>query len=223
MIDLYKPPQRLFHLAGCLLVLSGCMFSAKTTKKYFSHAEQKTYDAIIVPGVPFEDNHWSRVMKGRVYWAKYLFEKGIAKNIIFSGAAVYTPYYESKIMAQYATALGIPAEHIYTETKAEHSTENIYYSYKLAKKMGFHSIALASDPFQTKMLRRYVRKRVSPDVDLIPFVVDTLKIIEPTMIDPVIDYRLSFKEKFISIKERQGLMQRLRGTRGKQVDIHAYD
>jgi uncharacterized SAM-binding protein YcdF (DUF218 family) len=30
-------------------------------------------------------------------------------------------------------SIGIPRENIFTETKAEHSTENIYYSYKKAQ------------------------------------------------------------------------------------------
>lgn len=181
------------------------------------------FDAIIVPGVPFENNQWSRVMKGRVYWSKYLYDKGIAKNIIYSGSAVYSPYYEGKIMALYAEALGIPKAHIYTEIKAEHSTENIYYSYKLAKKLGFNRIALASDPFQTKLLRKYVRKRFDPAIALIPFVVDTLVVIEPGMTDPPIDYQQAFNKNFISIKKREGFWKRWRGTRGKNIDMKAYD
>jgi len=206
-----------------LLSFSSCIYSSKTQHKLFAKIEQEHFDAIIVPGVPFENNLWDRVMKGRVYWAKYLYEKGIAKNIIFSGAAVYSPYYEAKIMALYAQALGIPKEHIYTEIKAEHSTENIYYSYKLAKKLGFNSIALASDPFQAKLLRKYIRKKVDPAVAVIPFVVDTLKVIEPTMIDPPIDYQQAFKENFVPLKKREGFWKRWRGTRGKNVDVKAYD
>lgn len=206
-----------------LFSFSSCIYSSKTQHKLFNKIEQGHFDAIIVPGVPFENNLWDRVMKGRVYWAKYLYDRGIAKNIIFSGAAVYSPYYEGKIMALYAEALGIPKEHIYTEIKAEHSTENIYYSYKLAKKLGFNSIALASDPFQTKLLRKYIRKKVDPTVPVIPFVVDTLKIIEPTMVDPPIDYQQAFKKDFESLKKREGFRKRWRGTRGKNVDKNAYD
>lgn len=205
------------------LALSSCMYSSKASKRYFAIAEKKQYDAIVVPGVPFENNLWSRTMRGRVYWAKFLYEKGIAKNIIFSGAAVYSPYYESKIMAQYAIALGIPADHVFSETRAEHSTENIYYSYKLARKMGFKTVALASDPFQAKQLRKFIQKKIDPTVDIIPFVVDTLKVIEPTMINPAIDYQQSLKKDFISIKKREGFFKRWRGTRGKNIDTTLYN
>jgi hypothetical protein len=188
------------------------------SKQYFEKAKLKQYDAIIVPGVPFEGETWSRTMKSRVYWSKYLYEAGIARNIIYSGSAVYSPYYESRIMAQYATALGIPAANIFSEIRAEHSTENVYYSWRLAKKLGFRSIALATDQFQSKQLRRFIRKRVDPSIDLIPFVPDTLRMMEPAMVNPSIDYKQSAKKEFISLKKREGFRKRWRGTRGLNID-----
>ena len=142
---------------------------------------------------------------------------------MFSGSAVYSPYYEGKIMALYAEAIGIPKANIFIETKAEHSTENIYYSYKKAKKLGFEKIGLASDPFQTKMLRKFTRKKVNPDIGLVPMVVDTLKVIEPSMTDPVIDYQQAFEKDFTPLTKRQGFWKRFRGTMGKNVDMKAYD
>ena len=206
-----------------LLSANSCSFSSHMQKKLLSQAEQKQYDAIIVPGIPFENGQWSRVMKARVYWSKYLYDKGIAKNIIYSGSAVYTPYYEGKIMAMYAAALGIPEQHIYFDTLAEHSTENVFYSYKLGKKMGFTHMALASDPFQTKLLRGFARKKFDPPMDVIPFVIDTLKAMEPGMTDPSIDFTLAFKKDFISIKDRDSFRKRWRGTRGKNINTSAYD
>jgi len=204
------------------ILINACSFSAKNTKKIFSKHKNETYDVIVVPGVPFKDGTWNRTMKARVYWSKYLFEHGIAKNVMFSGSSVYTQYYEAKIMALYAQALGIPAKNIFTEIRAEHSTENIYYSYKKAKQLGFKKIALASDPFQTRMLRRYIRKRVSPDVDLLPFVIDTLKMMEPQMTDPKIDFDQAINKQFIPLPQREGFWKRFRGTRGLNVDTAFY-
>lgn len=206
-----------------LFIFSSCIYSSKTQHRLFNAVEKEQFDVIIVPGVPFENNLWDRIMKGRVYWAKYLYDKGIAKNIIFSGGAVYSPYYEGSIMALYAEALGIPKQHIFSEIRAEHSTENVYYSYKLAKKLGFNRIALASDPFQTKSLRKFIQKRIDPNMPVIPFVVDTLKLIEPTMTDPSINYQQAFKKDFISLKKREGFFKRWRGTRGKNIDWKAKD
>lgn len=226
VIHMNTPPHSLARLLVFLLPVLGvssCMFSSKASQAYFNKAEQKQYDVIVVPGVPFEKGQWSKTMKGRVYWSKYLYDRGIAKNIIYSGGAVYSPYYEGKIMAQYAIALGIPPTHVYTEDHAEHSTENIYYSYKLAKKLGFHSIALASDPYQTKRFAKFIRQKVDTTVDIIPFVVDTLKRIKPTMTDPPINYQQSFKTNFISLTKREGLLKRWRGTRGKNIDTSLYN
>ena len=177
---------------------------------------------IVVPGVPFEKGKWSRTMKARVYWSKYLFDKGIARNVMYSGSAVYTPYYEANIMSLYAQALGIPKENIYTETRAEHSTENIYYSYQKARQLGFRTVALASDPFQTKLLKRFTRKRVSPEVRLLPFVIDTLRQMEPTMTDPEIDYHSAYRNDFVSLMKRENVWKRFRGTRGKNLDTTLY-
>jgi uncharacterized SAM-binding protein YcdF (DUF218 family) len=213
--------QRLTFLYP-LLTLFSCSFSERASKKLYNEASQKQYDIIVVPGVPFENGKWDRIMKGRVYWSKFLFDKGIAKNIMYSGSAVYSPYYEGIIMALYAEAIGIPKENIFSETKAEHSTENIYYSFKKAKLLGFKTVALASDPFQSKNLRKFAHKKLSPDIGIIPFVGDTLKAMEPNMTDPVIDSQQAFNKDFKSIKDREGFWKRLRGTYGKNIDTSAY-
>ena len=206
-----------------LVTLNSCSFSSKTCRNLLNESMTKSYDIIVVPGVPLENGKWSATMKERIYWSKYLYDKGIAKNIMYSGSAVYSPYYEAQIMALYAEAIGIPKENVFIETKAEHSTENIYYSYKKAKKLGFNSIALASDPFQTKMLRRFTRKIVSPDVGLIPMVIDSLKAMVPKMTDPVIDYQQAFMKNFVPLTERESFWERFKGTRGLDIDTTVYN
>jgi len=178
----------------------------------------ETYDVIIVPGVPLENEQWSSTMKDRIYWSKYLYDKGIAKNIMFSGAAVYTPYIEGRVMALYAEALGIPKENIYSETKAEHSTQNILYSYKKACKLGFKKIALASDPTQTKSLHSFTHFRVSKSVSFLPAVMDTVKALEMNIKDPVVDYKKTFVKDFVPLSQREGFWKRLQGTSGLDND-----
>ncbi|MET0243975.1 MAG: YdcF family protein [Flavitalea sp.] len=213
----------LISMAFLAVMITSCQFSKKASLRKYEAVKDQQFDIIVVPGIQFQDTGWNRVLKGRIYWAKHLYDRGIAKNIMFSGSAVYTPYYEAEIMKMYAEKIGIPSEHIYTETKAEHSTENIYYSYKKARKLGFKTVALASDPFQTKMLRKFTKKRVSKDVPIIPFVIDTMKVIELTMIDPEIDFEKARKKDFKSIKEKESFWKRFRGTMGKRIDKTAYD
>lgn len=177
---------------------------------------------IAVPGVPFTEDGWDSTMKARVYWAKHLYDKGIAKNIMFSGSAVGSPYFEGEIMALYAKALGIPEKKIYTETKAEHSTENLYYVYLKSKKLGFKHIALATDPFQAKQLKRFAKKKISPDVGIIPIVFDTLRKMQPFMISPKIDYQKAYKSNFVPLSQRESFWKRFKGTMGKNIDRNAY-
>ncbi|MEO6230632.1 MAG: YdcF family protein [Ferruginibacter sp.] len=201
-----------------MFIFSSCFYSNKAAQKLYDAAATNSYDMVVVPGVPFNGGKWDKTMKGRVYWSKFLYDKGIAKNLMYSGSSVYTPYYEGMIMAMYAIELGIPAEHVFYEITAEHSTENIYYSYKKAKQLGFDKIALASDKFQTMSLRKFTRKKVSPDVAMLPMVTDTMNMLEPTMIDPVIDSKKAFNKDFISIKKREGFFKRLRGTMGRNIE-----
>ncbi|MDO9372895.1 MAG: YdcF family protein [Ferruginibacter sp.] len=204
-------------VGSALLLLNSCFYSSKTSRKLLDAAKSENYDLLVVPGVPFEDGKWSRTMKGRVYWSKFLFDHGIAKNIMYSGSSVYSPYYEGMIMALYAEAIGIPKKNIYYETRAEHSTENIYYSYQLAKDLGFTKVALASDRFQTRSLRRFTRNKVSPDIAMLPMVTDTVKFMEQVMVDPEIDSEKAFNKEFISIKKREGIFKRLKGTLGLNI------
>ncbi|WP_430406679.1 YdcF family protein [Fluviicola sp.] len=197
------------------VLVSGCFIfspsAGKTNRKYLPNAP---YDAIIVPGVPFDGKHWSEAMQNRVQWSSYLYKKGITKNIIYSGSAVYTEYEEAKIMALYGEALGIPKEHIFTDPRAEHTTENVYYSYRVAKKHGFKKIALATDPFQLNGMRKFIKKFDFP-IDLLPIIKDTL--LKQDLTEPTIDPSSAKRANFVSIVDRQSKWQRLRGTFGQYI------
>lgn len=206
------------------LFLNACSYNAKATKNMLAEARSRApYDVIVVPGIQLEEGKWGKIMKGRIYWAKYLYDQGITRNIIFSGSAVYTPYYESEVMAMYARAIGIDSGHIFTESKAEHSTENLYYSYYKARQMGFTKIALASDPFQTKSLHWFARKKSLSNLGFIPMVIDTMRMLEPTMTDPQIDTAKAAAAHFVSLPDRQNIFTRFfRGTLGFNIDEKAY-
>ncbi len=200
-------------LASTLLYQCTWMYPSaqKTNNKYLKNAP---YEIIIVPGFPHSNEEWSQVIKMRVIWAKYLFDKGYTKNIMFSGSAVYSPYIESKIMAKYAIALGIPKENIFTEEQARHSTENLYYSWTRAKELGFTKIALASDPFQTNNLRAF-KQRWGINVGLLPIVFKTLATLDHT--EPKIDPSSAYVKDFVSITETETFAERINGTLGNNI------
>lgn len=196
------------------LLLTYCSFSRYANKSYEQAKKDKPYDVVIVPGVPYEKESTTSVMRMRIFWAKHLYDSGYTKNIIFSGSAVYSHFVEGIVMKIIADSLGIPPEHTFSETKAEHSTENVYYSWKMAKSMGFQRIALATDPFQSRMLRSFARK-YCPGVNSIPVVFDKLDIESKYL--PVIDTTAAYVSDFVSITERESFWQRFRGTMGKRI------
>ena len=189
-------------------------FSRHAKKSFAKLKKKNAYDVIIVPGVPYNPDHVSTIMKVRILWAKYLFEQGYARNIIFSGSSVYSPYIEGAAMKIIADSMGIPANHTFIESTAEHSTENIYYSWKMAKKMGFKRIALATDPFQSISLQAFIRK-YCPNVESVPVVFDQIDFYESTL--PKIDLTHVSVSDFVSLVKRKSFRQRFAGTRGKRI------
>lgn len=212
------PNKKLFFILwlGCLAVLNSCsLFRPLPGTLYERALKNKPYDVIIVPGTPYDGKDWDTKLKGRVIWASYLMKNGFAKKVIFSGGAVYTPYVEAKIMALYAEALGTPKEDILIEDKAEHSTENIYNSYVMAKKLGYTKIAVASDPYQSNLLMGFTKRRFKLPIAHIPFVIKILQDIDD--VHPTINAETAKVENFKPITETQSFWYRLQGTRGKHI------
>ena len=215
-MDMRQPfiPLILFSV----LFLSACTIS--NPLKYYDKALAKQpFDAVIVPGTPFLDGKWDRTTQGRMLWAKHLYDSGVTKNIICSGSDVYSPYQEGEIMRLYAVAMGIPESHVFAETQAEHSTENVFYGYKLARAQGFEKVALASDIFQSKLLKRFVRKmhrKLDAEITVIPMLVDTISVMDQST--PQIDPSSAYTSDFVSIVERESKCKRFMGTLGKHLE-----
>lgn len=212
--NILKISYSLFTLVVVTLVLTHCSFKRYAAESYAEAKKGAPYDVIIVPGVPYNDGAVNQIMKMRVFWAKHLYDSGYAKNIIFSGSSVYSPYIEGVIMKIMADSLGIPPEHTFAETEAEHSTENVYYSWKMAKKMGFKKIALATDPFQAGMLKNFTKEYCS-EVCTIPVIFGSMSIGSKTL--PNINVSSAFVKNFVPLTEREGFWERFRGTRGKRI------
>jgi hypothetical protein len=153
-------------------------------------------------------------MKLRIAWAKYLYDNGYTKNIIFSGSSVYSPFIEGMAMKVIADSLGIPSDRTFAEVRAEHSTENVYYALKMAREMGFNTVALATDPFQSLALRGFIRENC-PEVEFVPLVFNKIKRSNETL--PAIDLSDVTASDFVSIVARESFRQRWDGTRGKRV------
>ncbi len=132
-----------------------------------------------------------------MYWAKKLLESGITRNIIFSGAAVNSPYVEGVYMKILADSLGMTKAHLFSETQALHGDENVIYGMNLAKKLGFKKVAIATDPFQFAYLRYLIFKE---GIDFLPFPPDSMKAFEQPL--PKADFSPAFVKNFVPLKER---------------------
>jgi len=210
-----------FTLILITIILTGCTFSKKQSERLYNKAQAKApYDAIIVPGLPFDGTAMSSAMKDRVLWSYFLYENGITENVIYSGGAVYTKYSEAKIMAAYAKALGIPVNNIFLDTLAQHSSENVYYSYLVAKSNGLRKVAFATHPFQAKSIKVMINKLELP-IDLIPLLTDSITTMNHP--EPNINGEIAIENDFVSIKDRESFLYRVKGTFGRQILFYEED
>ncbi len=203
----------------CLIFFSSCnayynLFYADPIKCFDLAKQKKPYDAIIVPGFPHDSGKVNMVLSQRVKWAYYLYKNGYTKNIIFSGSAVHSPYTEAKVMRLLALELGIKDENIFTETKAEHSTENLYYSTILANNLGFNCIAFATEPAQASFMKPFKRK-FKLQLDFLPIVTDCIFQLNISL-NPI-DESSAFVPDFVPLKKREGFLKSFKGTRGHKV------
>jgi len=215
-------PFIIIFILSILLSCRGLFFNVENA--YKKNLEYAPYDALIVPGIPFENGNWSFLMKSRVMWSVFLYRQGYAKNLIYSGSAVYSPYVEAKVMAMYAEKMGVPKEHIFVEVSAEHSTENVYYSSLIAKKNGFRKIALATDKFQSRSLAEFlpkIRRKTKLEIKSLPMQdqwLDTM-----TVTEPQIEYHLAKVDNFVSIVDRESKFKRFMGTMGLNIKYEKED
>lgn len=210
--------MKIYHVIFfIMLFFTSCSLAVRRADRLYKEALEKrpVYDAIIVPGIPFQNGRWDSIMKARVLWSVYLYKNNFTRNIIYSGGAVYSRFYESIIMGLYAQKLGVDKSHIFYDTLAKHSTENIYYSYLLAKKLRFKSIAVATDPFQSALLGGYTKRRFRSPIAHLPVNFEVLKTLDQS--NPDIDSMRAFRNGFISIYQKERFLKRLWGTLGKQV------
>ena len=214
LLVLYRMKKILIGFVAVSFAIAGIVYIASwnlkrtTTATYSRNAVNAPYDVIIIPGIPYDTARQNILLKVRIFWAKSLFDKGIAKNIIFSGAAVHTPWVEGKVMKIIADSLGIPASHTFTEDKAKHGNENIYYSCKLAQQLGFKKIALATDQYQNSFLVSFI-KNIKDGIAELPVTVDSFPVYEKRHL-PVIDAREAFVNNFIPLNKKESRWQRVR-------------
>ena len=170
------------------------------TNAHDSYLLTAPYDVVIVPGIAFDSAKVNPIYRPRILWAKWLYDRKIAKNIIFSGSSVHTPYVEGLSMKIMADSMGIPSRNIFVESRAEHSSENVDFGIRLARQLGFKKIAVATDPFQSHFIKRFLDV-CKIKVALVPFPLQMMPLYQKRTV-PHIDARDAFVKNFVPIEKR---------------------
>jgi uncharacterized SAM-binding protein YcdF (DUF218 family) len=193
-----------------LVFICACNVTKIAKRMYSTSIVNAPYDAVIVPGIAYDTTKQrTNGFNARIIWAKKLYDRGVTKNIIFSGAACYSPYVEGQTMKLIAEAMGVPAEHVFCEVKAEHGKENVYYSWLLAQKLGLKKVALAADPYQAFFLEGFIETNL-PQMGILPMAVDSLKKFYLPV--PAIDATPAFVKDFIPLNKRETFWTRVKHT-----------
>ena len=105
----------------------------------------KKFDTIIVLGSPSKEDCTPHIiMQKRVDKAIELFNKGIAKTLIFTGSSVQNSCSEAQVMVNYAESKGIPENSIFIESNAQNTYQNAFYSQKIMSQSGFKTAAVVT-------------------------------------------------------------------------------
>lgn len=184
-----------------ITVTNSCsLINRLASNAYDSYLLTAPYDVIIVPGISYDSAKVNPIYKARMLWAKWLFDRKIAKNIIFSGSSVHTPYVEGLSMKIMADSMGIPSENTFVEDRAEHSSENVDFGVRLAHQLGFRKIAVATDPFQSHFIRRFIQA-CKIKIALVPFPLQMMPLYQKRTV-PRIDAREAFVKDFVPLEKR---------------------
>lgn len=199
----------LLVVAVCALVLQVIHISFKTRTRdtYKEALLQAPFDVIIVPGIPYTSGKPNYMLNVRMHWAQTLYNRGLARNIIFSGDAVHSPYIESRAMQIIADSLGLPPNHLFCETKAEHSNQNVLLGWQLARQLGFKKIALATDAFQAYFLKGFMEQN-TPGMLQLPLAPDSTDYYNMPL--PAVDASKAKVDNFIPLEKRENWWNRFR-------------
>jgi hypothetical protein len=106
------------------------------------------HDVIIVLGCPNDaDGTPSTCQTARADIAVGLMNAGFGQRFITSGAAVHNAYVEADTLKGLLVGRGVPDASIWTDTRAEHTDENIYYSTQIMVQQGWtNALVVSEDP-----------------------------------------------------------------------------
>jgi len=139
--------KKYFILIAALILLAVPLVSRSGAEK--DPSSLKPADVIVGLGFgPARDKQGnpSAELARRVDKAVELYKAGLAPNMIFTGANTGAGC-EAEVMKERAVKLGVPADKIFTETRATDTITNSRYSVEIMKQHGWKSVILVSNPY----------------------------------------------------------------------------
>jgi uncharacterized SAM-binding protein YcdF (DUF218 family) len=110
-----------------------------------SNSNRQSFDAIVVLGTPADsDGNPTPELLDRVTEGVHEYQRGIAPQIIVTGAAAHNRFVEADVMARVAEAQGVPPSQVIEEPKALDTIQNVCYSTAIMKNHGWHSAEVVS-------------------------------------------------------------------------------
>lgn len=160
-----KPPRsrtrRVFGaLAKLLLLVVLWLLGVAAWIVYVGDRDQAApADAILVLGAAAYDARPSPVFQERIRHALYLYRRGYADTLLFTGGYGYgARFSESQVARRYAMREGVPADAILIETLSRTTYENLREARALMLERGLHRVIVVSDPLHMSRALRLARR-----------------------------------------------------------------
>lgn len=116
-------------------------------------------DAIIVLGAAAYDARPSPVFAERIRHGIDLYQRGLAKHLIFTGGfGNGARFSESQVAQRYALKHGVPGQAILIETQSRTTHQNLQQAAVLMKANGFKRAIIVSDPLHMARALRLARE-----------------------------------------------------------------
>ncbi|MCY7312638.1 MAG: YdcF family protein [Pseudoxanthomonas sp.] len=116
-------------------------------------------DTIIVLGAAAYDARPSPVFEQRILHGIDLYQRGLAKRIIFTGGygGGGARFSESQVARRYALRQGVPAKAILIESVSRNTQENLQQANRVMHRQGLRSAIIVSDPLHMSRALRISR------------------------------------------------------------------
>ena len=116
-------------------------------------------DVIIVLGAAAYDARPSPVFVERIRHGIDLYQRGLAKHLIFTGGfGTGARFSESQVAQRYALKHGVPRQAILIETQSRTTHQNLQQAASLMKSHGFKRAIIVSDPLHMARALRLARE-----------------------------------------------------------------